>query len=132
MHDAGAVGVSQRGRRVRPDVRDEAVGELSAAPEGAQGLALDQLGDEECPLPIGGKLVERRDIPVAEAGHGLRLTSHPGRALLAVDHLDCDGPLQPFVPGSVDGAEATASNPVLYPESAQDYFADHGSPKFGA
>ena len=127
VDNAGAVGMGQRRGRVRADLCDEAVRQLSAAPEAAQGLALDQLGDEERPLPIAGELVQRRDVAVREAGHRLRLPGHPGGAVLAVDHLDRDRPLQPFIPGAIDGAEAAASDPALYPESAQDYFTDHGA-----
>jgi hypothetical protein len=85
-----------------------------------------QLGDEESPLAVAGELVQRRDVAVREASHRLCLPGYPGRAVLAVDHLDGDRPLQPFIPGAIDGAEATASDPALYPESAQDYFTDHG------
>jgi hypothetical protein len=46
--------------------------------------------------------------------------------MLAIDHLDGDRPLQPLIPGAVDGSEAAASDPILDPESAQDHLTDHG------
>src|SRR6185436_12963733 len=52
-----------------------------------QGLPLDQLGDEERSLPVGGELIEGRDVAVGESGDGLRLAGHPRGAVLAVDDL---------------------------------------------
>ena len=130
VDDAGAVGMRQRRGRVRPDVRDQAVRELSAASHDTQGLALDQLGDQEGPLPVGGELIEGRDVAVGEPGDRLRLARHPRSAVLAVDHLDRHRALQPLVPGTVDRAEAAASDPLLDPESAQDSLAHHGLCKF--
>src|SRR4051794_37391936 len=68
---------------------------------------------------------------MTEARNGLCLASDPRCAVLAIDDLDRDGTLQPLVPGSVDGAEATASDPLLDPEPAQDSLAHHFSSQFG-
>ena len=131
MHDAGPVGVHQGRRGVRADPRDEPVGQLPAAAEGAEGVPLDQLGDEEGALAVAGELVEGRDVAMGQPGDRLRLSGHPRRAVLAVDHLDGDRALQALVPGAVDGAEAAAADPLLDPESAQDSLAHHGFSNFG-
>ena len=50
--------------------------------------------------------------------------------MLAVDHLDGDRPLQPLVPGAVDGPEAAASDALFDAKSPQDHLTDHGRFEF--
>ena len=104
--------------------------ELPAPAECSEGVSLDQLGDQKGAFAVARELVERGDVAVGEASDSLRLPGDARGAVLAVDHLDRDGPLQPLVPGAVDGPEAAASDPLLDAESPQDLLTDHGRFEF--
>jgi hypothetical protein len=69
---------------------------------------------------------------VREPRDRLRLAGDPRSAVIAIDHLDRDRPLQALVPGAIDRAEAAASDPGLDPEPAQDSLTDHGHYKFAS
>jgi hypothetical protein len=121
----------ERGGRIRTHLGDDAIAELPSAPHHPERLALDQLGDQEGTLAVGGQLVEGGDVAMGEAGDRLGLARDSGGSVVAVDHLDRDRSLQPLVPGPVDGAEATAPNALLDQESPQDRLTDHRLSKFG-
>ena len=93
---------------VGADAGDVTVGEHPRAAQPPQGVALDQLGDEEGARALVGELVERCDIGMSEAGAGLGLAQHTPAAVGRLDHLDRHGPLQFLVPAAVNGAESAA------------------------
>jgi hypothetical protein len=125
----GPMRVREGGRGIRSDLRHQPVVELAAAAQRPQGLALDQLRDEQGALAVAGELIERGDVPVRQPRHRLSLARDPQRAVPAIDRLDRDRSLQALVPGAVDGAEATAPDALFDQEPAQDRLTHHGPSK---
>ena len=109
------MGVVERLAEVGADLADLAVAEVAGAAALVEGLAVDELGDEQGAAVLLAHLVEGDDPGMVEARRGLRLAQHPvaaGRPA-GVDRLDRDRALEAAVPGLVDRAEAAAADAAL-------------------
>ena len=83
VDDRARVGMVERLAEIGADLADLAVAEVAVAVEPGQGLAVDQLGDEQGVAVLLAHLVEGDDPGMVEARRGLRLAQHPvaaGRA----------------------------------------------------
>ena len=118
MDDAAGVGVVQRLAEVGADLADLAVAERAEARLPGQGVAVDELGDEQRVAFLFPDLVEGHDPGVVEARRRLGLAHHPpllGDA--GVDRLDRDRALEAAVPCLIDDPEAAAADSALDEEA---------------
>jgi hypothetical protein len=129
VDDSTPVSVVQRFAEVAPDFADFAVAERIVAAEVGQGVAVDQLGDEQGVAVLLAHLIERDDAGMIEAGRRLGLTHHAARAGRAtgIDRLDRDRALETAVPGLIDRAEAAAADTALDQEAVEYERADHST-----
>ena len=124
--DHSAVPLADRGRErlaeVGADLADLAVAEVSGAPAPVEGLAVDELCDEQGAAVLLAHLVEGDDPGMVEARRGLGLAQHAvaaGRPA-GIDRLDRDRALEATVPCLVDRAETAAADAALDQKSIQD------------
>ena len=115
------VGVIERLTEIGADLADLAVAEVAVAAQAVEGLALDQLGDQQGPAVLLPHLIEGDDAGVVEPGGGLRLAQDaPSPGAARIDRLDGDRALEAAVPGLVDRAEAAAAYAALDQEAVED------------
>ncbi len=122
MDHAALVRVAERVAQVLADLRDVAVRDGPIARDPVEGLALDELGDEEGVAVPLSQLIKRHDRRMVQAGGRLGLSQHPV-GTRGLDLLDRDLALQTLVEGLEDRAHAAGADSLSDPEPAHYEFA---------
>ena len=132
MEDPERVGGVEGEGDLPHDVEREGEGDLAAAEEAREGLAVDELHRDEVPRAVLADLVDADDVRVVEARCGEGLPAEAleglGRGVLAGEEdLDGDDAAQVDVARSVDDAHPAAGDLALdqvRPEAVRQRRAD--------
>ena len=115
MHDPLAMRLVQRASDLRRDFENLLDGHWPSEKPILEGLTLDELHDEIPHLLVNADVVQGANMRVVQPRYGLRFALKPslkggvGRPFVAQD-FDCNGPIQPCVPGLIHFAHPTRSN----------------------